>query len=435
MAKPPVPDVADPALIIDVSHQQANAELAAARDAGVFAVMIKATEGATYQDAAFRTLYDKARAAGLRIGAYHFGTARPPAEQVENFVETVRRIAGGFDDLVPALDLEHNDNTPDNTISPDQGEEWVRLFRLATGRTPMLYAGSYLRDRQGAAGRPNLQQCPLWLADYETEPHPIGQCLPWTMWQFTDGSLGPYPGKVPGVGRCDQSVFRGDAAAAAAFWRDLAPAAAPGAASPAAPAAAAGSPPNVDVAAPRGQRAASFLSLVGAAVDRLDAGSPAPVRANVKRFLLHVGWHEGMELTRREQLGDGPARSFFQLEAHRAKDAMEYAISSGHLGTLAGIAGKSEAELAQATAALPAFGGPNAPWFPPGNLIGSLLVQIDYFAACLTRIAFKKVPAAIPGDNDGHARYWFTYWKVTDADPDGQRLRFRSAADAVDMLV
>jgi len=223
MALPTVPDIPNPTLIIDLSQFQVNADLVAAKAAGVAAVILKATEGATFQDPGFLTLHDKAVAAGLKIGTYHFGTARPPAEQVENFITTVTRIAGGFANILPVLDLENNDHSPDNTISPEQGEEWVQRFKDRSGRTPLLYAGGFLRDRGGVARHVNLAACHLWLADYEATPIAIPGCPDWTLWQFTDGSLGPFAGKVPGVGRCDQSVFRGDAAAFEIFWTSLAP--------------------------------------------------------------------------------------------------------------------------------------------------------------------------------------------------------------------
>jgi lysozyme len=223
MGMPTLAGIANPALIIDLSQVQANANLDAAKAAGVCAVFLKATEGATFQDAAFRTLHDKAVTAGLNIGAYHFGTARPPSEQVDNFVATVIRIAGSFSNIVPVLDLEHNDHSPDNTISPSLGEEWVRQFKARTGRAPLLYAGGFLRDQGGATGHTSLAACPLWLADYESTPHAIPGCAEWTFWQFTDGTLGPFPGTVPGVGRCDQNIFKGDADAVKAFWVAQAP--------------------------------------------------------------------------------------------------------------------------------------------------------------------------------------------------------------------
>jgi lysozyme len=215
MAIPTLPGTTLTSLIIDISHFQANADLAAARAAGVIAVFLKATEGATYQDPAFATLYAETVAAGLKIGAYHFGTAAAIQDQVDNFVTTVTNVAGGFDKIIAALDLEDNQT---NTMTPDQGDAWVAAFRQATGRTPLLYAGGYLRGLGGASGQPNLAGCPLWLAQYGETPQVLPGWTEWTLWQFTDGTAGPYAGSVPGVGPCDQDVFQGDAAGFEAFW-------------------------------------------------------------------------------------------------------------------------------------------------------------------------------------------------------------------------
>jgi lysozyme len=206
-------------LMIDISHNQAHVDLGAAQAAGVAAVFLKATEGATWQDPTFKARVAAARALGFKVGAYHFGTAADPAAQVDNFITTVTKGAGGLADLVLALDLEHNDNAPNNTITPAQGESWVGLFAAKAGRSPMLYAGSYLRDLGGATGRPNLASCPLWLAQYAASPVTLPGWASWTIWQFTDGRLGPYQGEVDGVGPCDQDAYNPDAALAfEEFW-------------------------------------------------------------------------------------------------------------------------------------------------------------------------------------------------------------------------
>jgi lysozyme len=122
-------------------------------------------------------------------------------------------------DLVLALDLEHNDGAPSNTMTPAQGESWVTLFAAKAGRSPMVYAGGYLRDLGGATGRPNLASCPLWLAQYAASPETLPGWASWTLWQFTDGTHGPYSGAVDGVGRCDQDAYNPDAAPAfEEFW-------------------------------------------------------------------------------------------------------------------------------------------------------------------------------------------------------------------------
>jgi lysozyme len=218
----PIPSFPGPTtLLVDVSHNQPNANLAAAQASGIAGVMLKATEGATYTDPAFLNLFRRAQAAGLLIGAYHFGTARAALDQLANYINTVTTIAGGFGNVVAVLDLEHNDPTPDNTMSLDLGEEWVAGFKARTGRTPMIYAGAYLRDNGAATGRPNLASCPLWLAQYDSSPEVIPGWADWTLWQFTDGATGPFAGTVAGIGRCDQNIFRGTPNDLAAFWTSM----------------------------------------------------------------------------------------------------------------------------------------------------------------------------------------------------------------------
>lgn len=194
-------------------------------------------------------------------------------------------------------------------------------------------------------------------------------------------------------------------------------------------------PENVDAGAPPRTRALTYRTLAVRAVADLSLRLDASARANVTSFLLHLAWHEGLKLTRRAQLDSGPARGFSQFEAHRARDTLEYAAQRNLIEKLTAVGGRSTAEIDHATAALPRYGTPRAPWFPAGNLIGELLRTVDLFNVYLTRIALMKVPAAIPESNSGHANYWFKHWKVTDTDPNTQRARFKSAADEVDVLV
>ena len=40
----------------------------------------------------------------------------------------------------------------------------------------------------------------------------------WTLWQYTDGGVGPEPHGIAGVGRCDRDKFNGDADMLRTFW-------------------------------------------------------------------------------------------------------------------------------------------------------------------------------------------------------------------------
>jgi lysozyme len=206
--------------LVDISGNNSNVDLAAAKAGGVMAVFVKATEGATFQDPSFAANLKKVRDQGLRVGAYHFGTARPAADQVKNFIDTVTKAAGSFKNIVPALDVENNDPSPGNTITPAIADEWVRLFKLNTGFQPVVYAGAFLQEHGGAT--PNMKGSPLWLAAYVPEPKALTGWTDFTFWQYTDGRLGPFAGTVPGLGACDQNIFRGTQADLDALWQKYA---------------------------------------------------------------------------------------------------------------------------------------------------------------------------------------------------------------------
>ena len=40
----------------------------------------------------------------------------------------------------------------------------------------------------------------------------------WTMWQYTDGAIGPEPHSVEGIGHCDRNKFNGDLDALRNLW-------------------------------------------------------------------------------------------------------------------------------------------------------------------------------------------------------------------------
>src|SRR5437868_15549939 len=79
MNMPTVPNCIGP--LVDISGNNNSVDLEKAKTSGgIKAVFIKATEGATFQDPTFKTIYDKANAQSLPVGDYHFGTSRPAAE-------------------------------------------------------------------------------------------------------------------------------------------------------------------------------------------------------------------------------------------------------------------------------------------------------------------------------------------------------------------
>jgi GH25 family lysozyme M1 (1,4-beta-N-acetylmuramidase) len=60
--------------------------------------------------------------------------------------------------------------------------------------------------------------CWLWLAQYGPTAVVPPNWSTWTLWQYTDGNVGPEPRSVPGVGGCDRDQFNGDENALRDLW-------------------------------------------------------------------------------------------------------------------------------------------------------------------------------------------------------------------------
>lgn len=79
---------------IDVSSWQRNIDFSAVRNAGIEVVYIKSSEGQSYIDPYFESNYTNAKANGLRVGFYHYVTARNTEQaraQADFFARVVSR--------------------------------------------------------------------------------------------------------------------------------------------------------------------------------------------------------------------------------------------------------------------------------------------------------------------------------------------------------
>jgi lysozyme len=206
--------MADPLnAVLDLSHFNGNVDLQQAAAAGILGVIQKATQGLGFVDPTFATNRQKAQAAGLLFGAYHFGTGvGGGVAQANYFLATVADVPH----TLLALDLEANPVGP--TMSLDDARAFVTQVNAATGRYPGLYSGSYIKEELGNGSDPVLKQCWFWLAQYDPIPVVPVNWPTWTMWQYTDGAFGPEPHQVPGVGRCDRDKFNGSEPQLRRLW-------------------------------------------------------------------------------------------------------------------------------------------------------------------------------------------------------------------------
>ncbi|PLP97643.1 glycoside hydrolase family 25 protein [Cupriavidus pauculus] len=207
-------------VIIDINHDN-HFDAVKAKNAGVRAVIHKASEGATFQDPLYRQRRQQALAAGLLWGAYHFSSARQASDQAENFLAATQVGDATVDNSATlfCLDFEPSSSGPDMTLA--QAHDFVTRVRDKTGRWPMIYGGNMLRDAVQAHGAdPILKNCPLWYARYRSQPVgiPVDTWPHFTLWQYTDGKLGPAPHAFAGLAATDRDCYVGDEAGLKKAW-------------------------------------------------------------------------------------------------------------------------------------------------------------------------------------------------------------------------
>jgi lysozyme len=202
-AAEPVDAVVAPAPIdgIDVSHHQNSINWGRVRRDGKVFAFIKVTEGERYIDPLYQYNLRNARAAGLRVGAYHY--AQPTANlasavrQADHFLAWFNLQDG---DLLPVLDLEEA-NGLDSAALTQWTLVWLSRVRGRTGLAPIIYASPlfwliHLEDTAAIATAGHT----LWVADWDSDaprtPAADWAASGWSIWQYDEC------GRVPGIRGC-----------------------------------------------------------------------------------------------------------------------------------------------------------------------------------------------------------------------------------------
>lgn len=213
--------------VVDVSHWEwsptAARRVKQARDAGIAAVIVKATQGQDYVDPTFAKWVPIVLDAGLLLGVYHFGSNTASGDrQASFFLEQVTRIVP-LRSVRLALDFEGNPK-PSQTMETEQSRSFVHYVRAASLRWPLLYGStSFLADHYPKADDP-LGRCPLWPAAYGPSAPKLPRAWSrWELFQYTDGKLGPsdqtaFPRVTPGLGDVDRSAYAGTLEELRAGW-------------------------------------------------------------------------------------------------------------------------------------------------------------------------------------------------------------------------
>ena len=199
-------------VVIDLSHYNNVSDFNTVKGDGIVGVIHKATEGTSDIDPMYHTHRSLALAAGLWWGAYHFATGDDAVAQAEYFLSVVNP---GPNDLL-VLDFEQN--TTGSSMTIEGAEQFVTQVQTATGRWPGLYSGSYIKELLGENQNSTLANCWFWLSEYGPTAHVPANWQTWTLWQYTDGNIGPEPHSVAGVGDCDRDQFNGEMDGLTKLW-------------------------------------------------------------------------------------------------------------------------------------------------------------------------------------------------------------------------
>lgn len=208
---PPKPPAKPPArprsrLFADISGHQEHVDLGEYAAARHTHIAIKLTEGTGFTSDTGLERWAKARSLGLRRIAYHF--ARPSeghgaAAEARHFAAVAAKAGLASTDVL-VLDWE------DPGFEGKPGDAWTAgFFAELSRRLPGVPAGRqwlYSYGPYAAGTLTSTHGRAYWHAAYNTQPE---RTVPeWAKQrlvavQFTNGSDGPQPHSLPGIGRCD----------------------------------------------------------------------------------------------------------------------------------------------------------------------------------------------------------------------------------------
>ena len=175
---------------IDVSGYQGDIDYEKVKKDGIEIVYIKSSEGFSYVDSHFERNYSKAKENGLKIGFYHYVTARTEDEarrQASFFVSTISKKVV---DCKLAMDFESFGSLSKEQINKI-GLAFIQKVEELSKKKAVVYSNAYAASNTWEG---EITKYPLWIAQYEVnKPQNNGTWKTWAGWQYTD------VGRVEGI--------------------------------------------------------------------------------------------------------------------------------------------------------------------------------------------------------------------------------------------
>lgn len=187
---------------IDVSEWQGDIDFKKVKEDGIKVVYIRAGQGFSYEDEKFERNYKEAKKYALKIGVYHYVTARNEEEAKRQARFFVSLISGKQIDCKLAMDFEHFPNLSKSKINKI-GVAFLEEVEKISGKKAVVYSDAYNASHTFEG---DVTKYPLWIAQYGVEnPENNGRWKYWEGFQYTS------KGKVSGIrGNVDRDKFTKD---------------------------------------------------------------------------------------------------------------------------------------------------------------------------------------------------------------------------------
>lgn len=189
---------------IDVSEWQGDIDFRKVKEAGIEVVYIRAGQGFSYKDAKFERNYEEAKKNGLKIGVYHYVTARSVEEaklQAQFFVSLVSKKQI---DCKLAMDFESFGDLSKAKIN-EIALEYIKEVERLSKKGVVVYSNTY--DATNIFNK-EVAEYPLWVAQYGvSSPQDNGNWENWVGYQYSStGRVNGIEGNVD-LDRYTEDIF------------------------------------------------------------------------------------------------------------------------------------------------------------------------------------------------------------------------------------
>lgn len=171
---------------IDVSEWQENIDFKKVKEAGIEIVYIRAGQGFGYEDSKFERNYLEAKKYSLKVGVYHYVTARNEQEAREQAKFFISLLHDKKIDCKLAMDYEYFPDLSKSQINKVALEFLKEVERLSK-KEAIVYSNAYNANNTFSR---EVKDYPLWIAQYGVErPQNNGSWKYWEGWQYTSRGI------------------------------------------------------------------------------------------------------------------------------------------------------------------------------------------------------------------------------------------------------